>query len=158
MKKYFWSIIFSLFVGLYLGRFMLNQYDGYDIISTSIGAEKMYFIEYGVYDSLESMKDEMSFFKYYIYDNEGDGYHSYLGITKSYENALKIKEYFNSLGYDIYVREISISNSLFVSVIEQYDLLLNDASGSAIEDICNQVLNSYEELVINGDEDEGDSK
>lgn len=158
MKKYFWSLLFSLVVGVYLGKFMLNQYKDYELIPTYSSSEDLFFLQQGVYSSIESMKENMSSFRYYIYDSESDGFHSYLCITKSHENALKVKEFFNSLGYDIYVKENNINNGNFVSVVNQYDLLLSDASGNAIDDICNQVLSSYEELVINGDKDEGYSK
>ena len=156
MKKYFWSLFCSLVVGVYLGKFMLNQYDDYEVISTYYGSESLFFLQHGVYSDLESMKDNMSNFKYYIYDKEDDGFHSYLCITKSHDNALKVKEYFNSIGYDIYVKENNINDGTFVSIVNQYDLLLNDADGSAVDDICTQILSSYEELVF--DENEGDTK
>ena len=60
----------------------------------------------------------------------------------------RIKVFFDQKGYDIYIKEISIDNSAFVSVVEQYDLLLNEANDDAIDTICNQVLSSYEELVV----------
>ena len=155
MKKYFWSIFLSILVGIYLGKFTLNQYGNLDVFPVSFNFNNIYFLQYGVYSSESVMKENMSSFKYYIYDMEDDGYHTFVGITKSLENAEKVKEYFNNKGYDIYVKENSISSSIFVSVLSQYDLLLSDASGEAIEDICNQVLSSYEELVINESEDEG---
>ena len=72
-------------------------------------------------------------------------------ITKNHENALKVKEYFNDMGYDIIVRENRVSNGVFISIVNQYDLVLKDASDDAIGDICSQVINSYEELVLNED-------
>lgn len=158
MKKYFWSIFLSLIIGVYLGKFVLNQYDDFNIISTFNYSDTLYFLQQGVYSNIDIMKDEMSFFPYYIYNLENDGYHTYVGITKSLENALKVKEYFNDMGYDIYVKENNINNSVFSSVVAQYDLLLVDAEGDAIGDICNQVLSSYEELVINDNKDEGYTK
>lgn len=158
MKKYFWSVFLSILVGIYLGKFTLNQYSNLDIFPVSFNYNALYFLQYGVYASEDSMKESMSSFKYYIYDKEEDGFHTYVGITKSLENAQKVKEYFNDKGYDIYVKENNISSSVFASVLSQYDLLLSDASGDAIEDICNQVLSSYEELVINESENEGSSK
>lgn len=155
MKKYFWSIFFSLLIGIYLGKFMLNQYDDFNVFPVSYGYDTLYFLEQGIYNDIDSMRDSMSSFSYYIYEVRDDGYHSYVGITKSRQNASKIKEYYDNKGYDIYIRENNINSSSFVSVVSQYDLLLNDASGDAIDDICNQVLSSYEELVIN--EDKGDS-
>ena len=149
MKKYFGSIVLSIFFGVYLGKFVLNQYKDFNIISAFNYSDNLYFLQQGVYSDIDSMKSSMSSFTYYIYDLEEDGYHTYVGITKSLENAKKIKEFFSNTGYDIYIKESSVPNSTFVSIVAQYDLLLNDASGDAIYDICNQVLSSYEEIVIN---------
>lgn len=156
MKKYFWSIFLSLAVGIYLGKFTLNQYDSFNVFPVSSGYDMVYFLEQGVYSNEDIMKSSMSDFSYYVYSVLDDGYHTYVGITKDKKNALKIKEYFKEKGYDIYIKENSINNSSFVSVLGQYDILLNEASGDTIDSICNQVLSSYEELVIN--EDQGNSQ
>ena len=155
MKKYVGAIFLSVVLGVYLGKFMLNQYDDFNILPVYADSFSLYFLEAGTYDSVDVMKDKMSDFNYYIYDYEDKKIHSYIGITKSLENAKKIKDFYDSKGYIINIRENNINNNDFVSVVEQYDLLFNDASGDAIGDICNQVLSSYEELVINGNKDEG---
>ncbi len=156
MKKYFWSIFLSLIVGIYLGKFTLSQYDDFNIFPVNLTYDTVYFLQQGVYSSEDIMKNNMSSFDYYIYNLEDDGYHTYVGITKSKENALKIKEFFKEKGYDIYVKENNIKNNSFISVLNQYDILLSSADNSNIDSICNQILSSYEELVIN--EDKGNSK
>jgi len=148
MRKYIGSILLSLIVGVYLGKFMLNQYDNFQVVPVMRETQNLYFLQQGVYSSINSMRENMSMFSYYIYNIEEDGYHTYVGITKNLNNADKVKEYFLRKGYDIYIKEISIDNSAFVSVVEQYDLLLNEANDDAIDTICNQVLSSYEELVV----------
>lgn len=158
MKKYFWSIFLSLVVGIYLGKFTLNQYDDFNVFPVSFGYDTIYFLQQGVYSNIDVMKNNMSNFQYYIYDKENDGYHTYVGITKSQENALKVKEFFEEKGYDIYIKENNINNGSFVSVLTQYDILLSEASGDTIDGICNQILNSYEELVINENQNEGYSE
>lgn len=150
MKKYFGSVLFALIIGFFLGKFMLNQYSDIEVVSMSTDSDNLYFLQQGVYSSLDSMKENMANFSYYIYNLDEDGYHTYVGITKKYENASKIKGFFDEKGYDIYIKEIGISDKDFVTVVEQYDLLLNEASGDMIGDICGQVLSSYEELVLNG--------
>lgn len=149
MKKYIGSILLSIVVGIYLGKFMLNQYDDITVFSVSNNASTLYFLEAGVYKTTDEMKSSMSNFSYYIYNIDDNGIHSYIGITKNKKNSKKIKDYWQELGYDIYEREISISNSNFISVLEEYDKLFENAEGEGIEDICGQILNSYEELVIN---------
>ncbi len=156
MKKYFWSIILSLVVGIYLGKFTLSQYDDFNVFPVSFNYDTVYFLQQGVYSNENVMKNNMADFEYYIYDVEDDGYHTYVGITKSQDNALKVKEFFKQKGYDIYIKENNINNNNFISILNQYDILLGDASFDAIDSICNQILSSYEELVIN--ENKGDTK
>lgn len=158
MKKYIGSIVLSIIFGIYLGMFVLNQYKDLNVISVFDYYDSLFFLQSGVYSSEESMKDEMSSFPYYIYDIDDDGYHAYVGITKSKKNALKVKEFFVNMGYDIYIKENKVKNGTFVSVVSQYDLLLDDAEGEAIGDICSQIINSYEELVINENKNEGYTK
>ena len=149
MKKYFWSIFLSLIVGVYLGKFMLSQYDDFNVFPVSFNYDTLYFLQQGVYSNEDVMKQSMVDFNYYIYALEDDGYHTYIGITKNKENAKKIKEYYKEKGYDIYVKENNVKSSSFSSVITQYDILLSEADGDVIDNICNQILSSYEELVIN---------
>ena len=156
MKKYFWPIVLSLAVGIYLGKFTLSQYDDFNVFPVSFGSDTIYFLQEGVYSNLDVMKSSMDSFDFYIYDNEDDLYHTYVGITKSRENALKLKEFYKEKGYDIYIRENSINNNSFVSVLTQYDILLSSANKDSYDSICNQILSSYEELVIN--EDKGNTE
>lgn len=155
MRRYFFPIFLSLFVGIFLGRFVLKQYGDFDVFPVNMVYGNVYFLEQGVYDSYDSMRDGMVSFDYYIYDIENDKYHTYLGITGNYENSLKVKEFYKEKGYDIYVRENNIKNERFISVLSQYDILLSDSNIDNFDSICNQILSSYEELVIN--EDKGDS-
>ena len=51
MKKYFWSIFLSLIVGIYLGKFTLNQYDDFNIFPVSSGIDSLFFLQEGVYSN-----------------------------------------------------------------------------------------------------------
>lgn len=150
MKKYIGSIILSLIVGVYLGKFMLNQYDDLTVSPVSSESSTLYFLETGIYSDLDSMKNSMTTFPYYVYEELEDGLHTYVGITKNEKNAGKVKEYLDDIGYDINIREFNGFDESFVSIVSQYDILLESASGEGITDICGQILSSYEELVLNG--------
>ena len=151
MKKYIMPIFLALLTGLLLGRFVLNQYEFEGrIISVAGKGRQAYFIQQGVYTSKESMEENTKSFPYYIYTFEEDKYHVYIGITFSDKNATKIKGYYKDLGYDTYVKEISINNNDFETVLEQYDNLLENSNESeVVGTVCSQVLNKYEELVLN---------
>ena len=62
-----------------------------------------------------------------------------------------MKEYFNDLGNDIYVKEIKVSNRAFINIVEQYDKLLAlTDDGNNINNIVKEVLTKYQELVVDG--------
>ena len=70
----------------------------------------------GVYATNRSLffkrKHEKNFKNYekYLYIKLEDGYHLYLGITKNKEIASRLKEYYEKLGYSIYVKETIIES------------------------------------------------
>ena len=109
-----------------MGYVMFNGYKVEETKPVSISSkiDKLYFIQIGVYSNLEEMKQKLS----------------------------KLEEYFNKLVYDTYVKEFEIENENFNEVLIQYDNLLKETNDEkAIETICNQILNKYEELVVNAE-------
>ena len=143
----------ALITGLILGKFVLNQYnfDG-KIVPTISNGKYAYFIQQGVYSSKESMEDNVRSFPYYIYMVNNEKYYVYIGITFLEENMEKIKGYYKQKGYTTYVKQININNNDFITVLEQYDILLKETDGAeVIGTVCSQVLNKYEELVLTSD-------
>lgn len=160
MKKNLILAIICLGLGIYMGYVMFNGYkvEETKLVSISSKIDKLYFIQIGVYSNLEEMKQKLSNLENYTYTKEKGLYHVYVGITKKEENKKKLEEYFNKLGYDTYVKEFEIENENFNEVLIQYDNLLKETNDEkAIETICNQILNKYEELVVNA-ESEGNTK
>jgi hypothetical protein len=150
MKNYLVPVILSLVIGFLSSKFMFNQYDYKTSIKGVFNAgEKVFFLQQGVYSSVDGMKDNMSKFKSYIYSFDNDKYYTYVGITKKMENADKLKGYFKDLGYDIYVKEIYLDNSEFLIVLNNYDnLLLNTNEKEIIEAINKEILNEYQIKVV----------
>jgi uncharacterized protein YneF (UPF0154 family) len=146
-------IILCIIVGFFMGQFLINQYDNKEKVTPVFNdQEKVFFIQQGVYSSKESMEKNVTDFAYYIYNIENEKYYVYIGITKESENVEKLKGYFKDIGYDIYVKEITVSNSKFLEALNQYDILLSKTTDKAtIKAVCSQILAKYEELVI-GDE------
>lgn len=152
MKKNIILILVCLFTGIFLGFFMYNTYQKKEFKLKSIHSkiEKLYFIQIGVYSDLEKMKQNLNHLANYIYTEENKLYYAYVGITREKENEKKLKEYFENLGYDIYVKELEIENKEFNQILNDYDKLLKETKDNqAISTICNQVLRKYKELVIN---------
>ncbi len=151
MKKYLFPIISSLILGYILATLLFKQYEyDTDIKTVFNNGVKVYFLQQGVYSSVDSMKENMSSFNYYIYSFENDKYYTYIGITKNNDNLTKLKGYYESKGYSIYVKEVDINNNAFITILEQYDnLLATTDSEDTINAIMMQALAKYEELITN---------
>ena len=151
MKKYLLTFLAALVIGFFLSNFFLKQYDDYKGIKVSGMGESLYFIQYGVFSSLESLEENTINLQNYVYNKQDNLYYVYVGITKLEDNAKKIVNYYKSIGYDAIIKEFEITNKNFLEILVNYDeVLKNTNDETAISSIINQVLIKYEEVVING--------
>lgn len=95
MKKYLFPVMSSLIIGYILATLLFKQYQ-YDANIKTVfnNGVTVYFLQQGVYSSVDSMKENMSSFNYYIYSFENDKYYTYIGITKNTDNLTKLKGYY----------------------------------------------------------------
>lgn len=148
MKKYLFPIFVSLVLGTFMAYFIIRQYEDLPALAVSSEAETLYYIQRGVYSDMDNMKNNMKEFSHYIYNVEDNQYYTYVGITTNKENALKIQNYYKSLGYDTLLKDKITDNGDFINILKQYDELLSKTDDNeSIKVICNQVLAKYEELV-----------
>lgn len=142
-------VILCILVGFFMSNFMFKQYDK-DTISVLKEKDTVYFLQIGVYSSLENMKENLSNVKTYIYEEKDNLYYAYVGIVKNSENLEKVEGYFKSLNYVIYRKEKKITQKGFLEVLNQYDLMLKETTDpKSIAPIMEQVISKYEELVLN---------
>lgn len=149
------SVLFAIVVGFLMGKFMLNQYNSeYELAPVfNQNSDQYYFLRQGEYDSITSMEENMMGFDYYIYEEKDGKFLTYVGITKDYDNMMKIQGYFTNAGYTIYVTDVNFNNEAFSVLVDQYDQMLRETEDNqTIKGICSQVLAKYEELVINIDD------
>lgn len=148
MKKYLLPVSISLILGIGMAYFIIRQYETMPALAVSSEAESLYYVQRGVYQDMDTMKDNMKDFTNYIYNVEDNQYHSYIGITTSKENASKIQKYYKEAGYETEIEERITDNKDFINILKQYDDLLSKTDDSeSVKVICNQVLAKYEELV-----------
>lgn len=151
MKKYLLTFLIALVIGFFLSNFFLKQYDDFEGIKVSGKGENLYFVQYGVFSSLESLEENTISLQNYVYNKQDNLYYVYVGITKLEENAKKIVNYYKNLGYDAIIKEFGITNKSFLELLVNYDeVLKNTDDETAIASIINQVLIKYEEVVISG--------
>ena len=148
MKKAFPTIC-CILIGFFLGFLFLRQYKTDNIKVVSKEENILYFIQIGAYSSFENMQQSVKDFYNYIYEEEDGKYYAYVAIIKNQEILNKIKEFFSSLGYVIYVKEKYINNKAFNEVLSQYELLLSETSDKdTIMTIFSQIVSKYEDLEL----------
>ena len=87
--KFLIPIVFSIVIGFFFGKVFFNNYESsFDVFNEG---EKVYFIQKGVYSTLNDLKENNASYDDFLYLEESDGYHFYVGITKNEKNAKKIK-------------------------------------------------------------------
>lgn len=154
MKKYLFSILVALFIGFFLAKSFLEQYDSYNGIKfTSNNGEMLYFIKYQTYSSEEEMEKNTLSLTNYIYHKNNDNYEVYIGITGDSENLIKLNNYFSTLGYTTFTEEYLVTNQEFLKELKNYDSILKGTEDTVvIASINGQILEKYEEF-IHGSED-----
>ena len=152
--KYIKSLFFALIIGLFLSQFFLRQYKDYNGIKVSSNKDILYFIQYGVYSSQNSMEENTISLQNYVYTIDSNLYYVYVGITSMRENKDKIVDYYKSLGHETLIKEYTSNNKEFYNKLLTYDeVLKNTDDKTTISSIMNQILECYEEVVINGNKD-----
>ena len=151
MKKYLYTFLLAIIIGFFLAHFSINQYKNYEGIKVSTQGENLYFIQYGVFSSKQSMEENTISLQNYVYNVADNLYYVYVGITRKEENANKIINYYKNKGVETILKKYIITNKEFLSNIENYDKVLNNTDDeTTILSIVNQVLTKYEEVVISG--------
>ena len=151
MKKLIGPILCSLSLGIIMGYYLFHEYDATVKIKPVFQDEEkeVYFLQLGVYSTLEAVQKNTNNFTSYIYTNEDGKYHVYVALTKSSKNVEKLKGYFKEKGYDIYVKEMVISSEEYLDKLTQYDQVLEKTSEKeAIENVVDKILTEYKEMVI----------
>ena len=144
--KNFIIILFIIMFGIYIGTYLYNSYllRNKDKINTY----KIYILEYGVYNSYESMEENGKNIDNYFYYNDKDGYHILLGITKNKNIITKIGESYENIA-NINIREDYTDNMEFIESLNQYDNLIINSNKTEVLQAEKQILSKYEELVLN---------
>lgn len=147
MKKTFLLSSFFLILGTVSGIILNTKYKD-NIISTFNEGKIYYFLQEGVYSNEKIMLENTKDLETKLVNKENDKFYVYLGITRDEENAKKIKQIYNNKGYQLYIKEVSLSNEEFYNNVTQFDLLIkNTDKKEEILTIEEVVLANYEEII-----------
>lgn len=147
MKKTLIIGVAFLIVGVFVGNYIYNN--NIEKIESTFGSgETYYFLQEGVYSSQEIMEENVKDISIKVVDFEDNKYYVYLGITRDYEIAEKIKKIYNEEGYELYIKERNITSEEFYNNVNQFDLLIkNTDTKDEILTIEEVVLANYEEIL-----------
>ena len=151
MKKYITLIIISIIIGFFLSYFVLTKYKNFNGVSVYKDADEYYFLQYGEYNTKEELENIAINLENYVYRKEDDKYYMYIGITRNKENISKIKNYYKNKNINLEEKVFYISGNKFKETIDNLDNILSVSTDDiVINEIINQGLNKYEEIVLNG--------
>jgi len=137
MKKNIIIVItLGILVGYLFGNLIYKNYDGLDYLRED---GNIFYVQYGVYTSEEAaLKNTLNLDSYVIKELD-DKYYVYLGVTTSYENALRIQTLYKEKDIYTYIRSDYVENSETLNKLKEYDLKLTDSNieevGSLVEEI-----------------------
>ena len=146
MKKKIFYLLIILTSGIILGR---KIYLATENIEVTFNEENTYyFLQEGVYSSKQIMEENIKNMNIKAVDNQDNKYYVYLGITRDEDIAKRLKSIYEEEGYQIYIKEKTLSNDEFLNNVTQFDLLINNTTSiKEILTIEEVVLANYEEII-----------
>ncbi len=151
MKQYVFTFVVALVIGFFLCNFFIKQYEDYNGIKVVNNGYELYFIEYGIYDTINDMEKNTINLENYIYSLKDNKYYVYIGITELKENADKIVKHYKQKGYETSIKKFGITNKDYMNIIKNYDNLIREIDDeTTLSSLISQMLTKYEEVVING--------
>lgn len=148
-KSFIIPIIISILLGSICGKLVFSQYQMKEEVFNE--NNMVYFLQQGVYSTETSLNNNTKSLSSKAVVEEDGKYYVYIGITKNLDNAKKVKEMYEKKGYNLYQKELPITNYEFINNLEQYDILLKSAKkDEEIQSVVDVILASFEETVLNG--------
>ena len=144
MRKTFIYMTVAILLGGLCGKVLYDKYE--ETAFTFNNQEMVYFLQEGVYSSLDSLNRNTKNINKVII-KEDNKYYAYVGISKSIDGIKKIKKVYKDKGYSTYQKEKNITDEVFLTNLDQYDILLDGAkTNDDILTIQEVVLANYEEI------------
>lgn len=145
-KKFLLGVTIAILLGLFLGTTFYKQYEKEQHLDNEYNS---YLLQLGVYNSKEEMNKKVKNIDSYMVIERNNKYYVYLGISTKKKNAEKLKEAFNEQNIDVSIKKSVINNIEFMSNLEQFDILLDNATNNDdIMRVNEVILSSYEEMVM----------
>lgn len=138
MKKTVISIFLAIIVGFTFGFFFLKKFNTDTITEVSNIKSQVYAFQIGVYKNKDNALNSASTNSgIVIFDN--DIYRVYTAILKDQTLIDNLKDYYNSIGLNYYLKAINVSSKTS-SIIDNYESLLKSCNSSNYSLILDSML------------------
>lgn len=145
MKKTMLLAVIFVVLGAVCGNYLYKKAP--DTVSVFQTNQTFYFLQEGIYSSKDIMQENVGDLTNKLVVLEDNKYYVYVGITMDQDNANKIKKIYENMGYQIYIKKMTLDNEEFASNVSQFDLLVQESDTD--EDILTVeevVLANYEQI------------
>lgn len=128
MKKTILAILFATIIGFTFGFFFLKKLNTETITEVSNIKSQVYAFQIGVYKNKDNaFKAATNNKGIVIFDN--DIYRVYIALLKDQTLINNLKNYYDSIGINYYLKAINVSNKTN-NIIDNYEVLLNNCDSS----------------------------
>ena len=145
MKKTMLLAVIFVVLGAVCGNYLYKKAP--DTVSVFQTNQTFYFLQEGIYTSKDIMQENVGDLMNKLVVLEDNKYYVYVGITMDQDNANKIKKIYENMGYQIYIKKMTLDNEEFASNVSQFDLLVQDSDTDedvlTVEEV---VLANYEQI------------
>lgn len=138
MKKTIISIFLAMIVGFAFGFFFLKKFNTETITEVSNIKSQVYAFQIGVYKNKDNALNAANTNKgILVLDN--DIYRVYIAILKDETLIDNLKDYYDSLGINYYLKAINVSSKTN-NIIDNYESLLNNCDSSNYNMVLDSML------------------
>lgn len=144
MKKTIILIAVAVVLGGICGNALFQKYED---TSFAFKEDKTYFLQEGVYSSMESLNSNTKDINPKLVVRDKNKYYVYVGISSSLDGINKIQKFYKEKGYHTSKKQMNVTDTSFLVNLVQYDVLLDSAK--TVEDVLTieeVVLSNYEEV------------
>lgn len=152
MKKTFLWIFIALISGAILGKLTFDKYENLDVKPVISLDKNVYMLKYGTYSNLDEMQDDVTTIDRYVYIEDNNEVKAYVAICTTKKNIDKIKDIYSNKNINLTTEKVNIDNSEFIQNLNEYEKLLDATDDEkSLLMIQNQILSSYEKMVVNNE-------
>ena len=140
IKGIFIPVLGAIVLGFIFGKYVFKTYK--DSLYSELSSSKLYLVENGEYDNIDTMREENST-NNYVYYKDNNKYKSVVGITRKYDNIDKIKELYSD---NLKIYEYYVPVDKLDSKQDEYDKELTNANNlKEVKEVVDNILELYKD-------------